>query len=71
MPVKFEIVSEITQIETIAAGNSIRVLSSLTKRYGRGRWRKKKGLRQSNFKTEVFALRKFIGMKSTASEGAM
>jgi hypothetical protein len=42
--VKFEIVSEITQIETIAAGNSIRVLSSLNKRYGRGRWRKKKGV---------------------------
>ncbi|HXG84192.1 MAG TPA: hypothetical protein VNI84_09205 [Pyrinomonadaceae bacterium] len=41
---KFEIVSEISQIETIAAESSIRVLSSLTKRYGRGRWRKKKGI---------------------------
>ena len=41
---KFEIVSEITQIETIASGNSIRVLPLLTKRYGRGRWRKKKGV---------------------------
>jgi len=42
--VKFEIVSDISQIETIAEGNSIRVLSSLNKRYGKGRWRKKKGI---------------------------
>jgi hypothetical protein len=69
--VKFEIVSEITQIETIAAGNSIRVLSSLTKRYGRRRWRKKKELQRLNFRTEVFAPPKFIGMKRTESEGAM
>ncbi len=41
---KFEIISEITQVETIAVGNSIRVLSFLNKRYGRGRWRKKKGV---------------------------
>ena len=41
---RFEIVSEITQVKTIAAGNSIRVLSLLNKRYGRGRWRKKKGV---------------------------
>ena len=41
---KFEIVGDITQIETIAAGSSIRVLSLLNKRYGRARWRKKKGV---------------------------
>lgn len=41
---KFEIVSEITQIETIAAGQSIKVLSLLNKKYGKGRWRKKKGV---------------------------
>ena len=41
---KFEIVGEITQIETIAAGNSIRVLPILNKKYGKGRWRKKKGI---------------------------
>lgn len=40
---KFEIVSEISQIETIAVGRSIRVLPLLNKRYGKGRWRKKKG----------------------------
>lgn len=41
---KFEIVSEITNIETIAIGSSIRVLPLLNKKYGKGRWRKKKGI---------------------------
>ncbi len=41
---KFEVVSEITNIETIAAGHSIRVLPLLNKKYGRGRWRKRKGI---------------------------
>ena len=41
---KFEIVGNITNIETIAAGNSIRVLSILNEKYGKGRWRKKKGI---------------------------
>jgi hypothetical protein len=41
---RFEIVSEITQIETIAVNRSIRALPLLIKRYGRGRWRKKKGV---------------------------
>lgn len=40
---KFEIVGDIENIETIAVGNSIRVLPILNKRYGKGRWRKKKG----------------------------
>lgn len=41
---KFEIVSEIAHIETIAEGSSIRVLPILNKKYGKGRWRKKKGI---------------------------
>ncbi len=41
---KFEIVGEITNIETIAEGSSIRVLPNLTGKYGKGRWRKKKGI---------------------------
>ncbi len=40
---KFEIFGEITEVETIASGRSIRILSLLNKRYGKGRWRKKKG----------------------------
>ena len=40
---RFEIISEISDIETIAAGNRIRDIARLRRRYGRGRWRKMKG----------------------------
>ncbi len=39
----FEIVGDIAQIETIAAGRRIRELPRLRRLYGRGRWRKLKG----------------------------
>lgn len=40
----FEIISQITDIETIAAGRGIRTLSEIRQRYGSGRWRKLKGV---------------------------
>ncbi len=40
----FEIVGEIAAVETIATGSGIRELIRLRKRYGRGRWRKRKGV---------------------------
>ena len=40
----FEIVGSITDIEPIASGSSIRQLAPLRRRYGRGRWRKLKGI---------------------------
>lgn len=40
---KFEIVSQIEEIEIIAVGTNIRDLAYLQKAYGRGRWRKLKG----------------------------
>ena len=40
----FEIVGEITQVETIAVGSRIRELARLRRLYGRGRWRKLKGI---------------------------
>ncbi|MGI0015567.1 MAG: hypothetical protein ACREBU_19295 [Nitrososphaera sp.] len=40
----FEIISEIIHVETIAQGSSIRELNRLRKRYGKGRWRKMKGV---------------------------
>ena len=42
----FVIIGRITEIETIATGHSIRVLPLLRKRYGPGRWRKRKGRAQ-------------------------
>ena len=40
----FEIIDEITDIETIAVGNSIREVARLRRTYGRWRWRKHKGV---------------------------
>ncbi|OQX21856.1 MAG: hypothetical protein BWK80_32075 [Desulfobacteraceae bacterium IS3] len=40
----FDIVGNISCIELIAAGKSIRILSLLEERYGQGNWRKLKGI---------------------------
>ncbi len=40
----FTIVGELSGIETIATGSGIRELARLRKLYGRGRWRKRKGI---------------------------
>ncbi len=40
---KFEILTEITDVELIAAQQSIRELARLNKVHGEGRWRKLKG----------------------------
>jgi hypothetical protein len=40
----FEIVGEITVVDTIAAGTGIRDIKRLRKNYGKGRWRKLKGV---------------------------
>ena len=40
----FEIVGPIVNVETIAAGREIRELPRLRKAYGKGRWRKRKGV---------------------------
>jgi len=47
----FEIVGEITQIETIAVGSRIRDLPRLRRLYGRGRWRKLKGIAAVRLRT--------------------
>ncbi|MFO3796763.1 MAG: hypothetical protein ACK8QZ_05685 [Anaerolineales bacterium] len=40
----FEVVSDITDIETIAVGSAVRDIARLRKQYGQGRWRKLKGI---------------------------
>ena len=40
----FEIIGEISHVETIASGKGIRELKRLRKVYGQGRWRKRKGV---------------------------
>jgi hypothetical protein len=41
---RLEVVGPIADVEVIASGPSIRVRSYLRKAYGRGRWRKLKGV---------------------------
>jgi hypothetical protein len=48
--VEFEIVGEPTNIERIAARTSIREVARLRKTYGRGRWRKLKGIARIRLK---------------------
>jgi hypothetical protein len=40
----FEIIGELTNVQTFATGSSIREIGRLRKFYGRGRWRKRKGV---------------------------
>lgn len=40
----FEIIGDISEIEIIAVGNSIREIGRLRKQYGESRWRKLKGV---------------------------
>lgn len=40
----FEILGEITHAETFAFSSSIREIARLRRLYGKGRWRKRKGL---------------------------
>lgn len=44
MDVGFEVIGQIIEMETIAVGSSIRELPQLRERFGRGRWRKRKGV---------------------------
>lgn len=41
---RFEIISQLTNIETIASGSGVRDLARLRREYGKGRWRKMKGI---------------------------
>ena len=40
----FEVVGPLRDLKTIATGRAIRELRRLRRRYGKGRWRKRKGI---------------------------
>jgi hypothetical protein len=40
----FEIIGEMTEVETIAVSGNIRILPVLRRRFGQARWRKRKGV---------------------------
>ncbi len=47
--VKFEVISEIKNIETIATGQGVYIKRYLDRNYGKGRWRKMKGFATVRF----------------------
>lgn len=47
----FEIIGDITDIEPIAVGKSVRDRARLRKQYGLGRWRKLKGIAMIRLRT--------------------
>jgi len=50
----FEVVGDITGVEAIASGSGIRERGRLRKRYGLGRWRKRKGFPEIRLATGEF-----------------
>jgi hypothetical protein len=48
----FQILGEITHVETFATGSSIREIARLRKLYGKGRWRKRKGIARVRLKDQ-------------------
>jgi len=69
MRLEIEVISEITDIETIAVGRSIRELKRLQRMYGEGRWRKLKGIATVRLPETQSLLLKFISMRRMASAG--
>ena len=64
----FEILSGPVDVETIAIGNAIRELPRLKKVYGKGRWRKLKGVAEIRLGDGTPLGPKSTGMKPMASE---
>ena len=52
----FEIISEIIEVEVIATGRGIRDRKRLQKEYGKGNWRKLKGMAQVRLVDETIRL---------------
>lgn len=62
----FEIIGEISDVETIAEGMGIREIARLRKKFGSGRWRKLKGIATIRLATDGYAGAKSIGLSFTA-----
>ena len=65
----FQIFGDITHVETFATSSSIREIARLRKTYGKGRWRKRKEIARSVWRTELSTALKCIGMRQPRSEG--
>jgi hypothetical protein len=63
----FELVGDLTDIETIAAGRGIRDLPRLRRLYGKGRWRKMKGSARIRLRNGRVRLAELHWLKHMAS----
>ena len=63
----FEILGDLTDVETIAAGSGVRDLPRLRRLYGKGRWRKMKGVARIRLPDGWSVWRNFTGMKRMGS----
>jgi hypothetical protein len=59
----FEIISEITDIEIIATGTGIHDIKRLRRQYGKGRWRKLKGVAWVRLASGRIRRAELLGMK--------
>jgi hypothetical protein len=64
---QFEILGEISAIETFARGSGIRELARLRRVYGHGRWRKRKGSLRFGYPMALSTSLKYTGTKRPAS----
>ena len=63
----FDVIGQISEIEIIAVGTSIRELKLLREQFGRGRWRKLKGIARVKLQNGRIRLADFICLKLTVS----
>lgn len=66
----FEIIGELSAVETIAPGSGIRELARLRKFHGRGRWRKRKGVARVRLIDGVTVLAELHWHEATADAQA-
>ena len=63
----FEILGQLVDVETIATGSGIREIARLRKRYGRGRWRKRKGFAEVHLESGEIGRARYTGTRRPAS----
>ena len=61
----FKLRSDIADVQEIAVDRSIRILAKLEKIYGRGRWRKLKGIAMVELPDGMSQARSYTGTKHT------
>jgi hypothetical protein len=64
---RFEILGEISGIETFATGSGIREIARLRRIYGRGRWRKRKGIARVKYPMARSMWLSYTGMRRPGS----